>query len=72
MKKILLVSLVLLATLTLLANVPAPYWPCNGKKAGDACTWSYGCNNTGSCVAVKDCTDNPQTPVNECLICQTR
>ncbi len=54
-----------------MGNVAAPYYACEGKAAGDACNWGYGCATGGRCVLQEDCTDDPGSSVNECLICDT-
>lgn len=54
-----------------MGNVPAPYYACDGKKAGDRCTYGYGCSGNGTCTLVKECIDDPSTEINECLQCNT-
>ena len=36
------VILALGTMLLLMGNAPAPYYACQGKAAGDACTYGYG------------------------------
>ena len=54
-----------------LGNVPAPYYACEGKAVGDRCTYGYGCSGNGTCNLQTDCKDNPDTDINECLVCNT-
>lgn len=55
-----------------LGNVPAPYYACEGKAEGDRCTYGYGCSGNGTCRLLKEnCTDDPNTELNECLVCNT-
>ena len=68
------VFLAILATmLVLMGNAPAPYYACEGKQAGDACTYGYGsaCGiGGGVCTLSTSFTDDPDTPdLNEQLIC---
>ncbi len=48
------VILALGTMLLLMGNAPAPYYACQGKAAGDACTYGYGgsaCStNRGVCT----------------------
>jgi hypothetical protein len=67
----LFVLLGLVFSLFLLGNVAAPWYACDGKQPGDACTWGYGCGSGGACVLQENCTDQPGSAVNECLICDT-
>ena len=72
MKKRLFQVLCLLSLCSLfLGNVPAPWYACDGKKAGDTCTYGYGCANNGVCTLQTECKDDPKTTVNECLTCKT-
>lgn len=69
-----LAILALLAMVFLMGNAPAPYYACQGKAAGDACTYGYGgaacSSNRGTCTISTSFTDNPDTPdLNESLIC---
>lgn len=65
--------LALLSGLLLLANAPAPWWPCDGKAPGDPCLYGYSCSNSnGRCAITEPCEDDPSTPINECLRCDTR
>jgi hypothetical protein len=57
--------------LLIMGNVPAPYWACEGKQEGEACTYGYSCYANGVCRLQPNCTDDTSTSVNECLICQT-
>ena len=69
--------LALLAALTMLflmGNAPAPYYACQGKAAGDACTYGYGgaacSSNRGECTISDSFTDDEETTdLNESLIC---
>jgi hypothetical protein len=54
-----------------LGNVPAPYYACEGKAVGDRCTYGYGCSGNGTCNLSQQCEDNPDTELNECLVCNT-
>jgi hypothetical protein len=63
--------LVLLAMLLLMGNLPSPHYACAGKAEGDPCTYGYGCNTGGVCRLNQECTDDPSTPENECLLCRT-
>ena len=71
-----LVIFVLLTMLFLMGNAPAPYYACQGKQAGDACTYGYGgsCSaNAGVCTLSTSFTDDPSTTdLNEQLICQNK
>lgn len=58
--------------LFIMGNVPAPYYACEGKSPGDACSWGYGCRAGGRCQVDDECEDNPATEVDECLICVNR
>lgn len=69
-----LAILALLAMVFLMGNAPAPYYACQGKAAGDACTYGYGgaacSSNRGTCTISTSFTDNPDTAdLNESLIC---
>lgn len=70
-----LVLLVLLSMLLLMGNLPAPYYACEGKKVGDACSYGYGsaCTSSrGACTLSDSFQDDPNTPdLNEQLICVT-
>jgi hypothetical protein len=70
-----LVLLVLLSMLFLMGNLPAPYYACEGKQVGDACTYGYGsgcASNRGVCTLSDSFQDDPDTPeLNEQLICVT-
>jgi hypothetical protein len=64
----------LLAMLFLMGNAPAPYYACQGKAVGDACTYGYGgaacSSNRGTCTLSTSFTDDPATSdLNESLIC---
>ncbi len=72
MKRLISLAGLLIMTLALTANVPAPYWPCQGKKAGDPCKWGYGCGSNGVCVVQKDCKKDPKSDVDRCIICKTK
>lgn len=66
--------LALVAMLFLMGNAPAPYYACQGKVAGDACTYGYGgaacSSNRGTCTLSTSFTDDPETTdLNESLIC---
>ncbi len=69
----LLALLALLAMLLLMGNAPAPYYACQGKTVGDACTYGYGssCSSSrGVCTQSDSFTDDPNTPdLNESIIC---
>ncbi len=72
MRKPRVVLLVLMASVFLtLGNVPAPYYACDGKAPGDRCTYGYGCSGNGTCTLVDNCTDDPNSAINECLQCNT-
>ena len=69
-----LAILALLTMLFLMGNAPAPYYACQGKAVGDACTYGYGgaacSSNRGTCTLSTSFTDNPDTAdLNESLIC---
>ena len=71
------VILALGTMLLLMGNAPAPYYACQGKAAGDACTYGYGgaacSSNRGVCTISTSFTDNPSTAdLNESLICVTK
>lgn len=72
----LLVWLILAATVLLMGNLPAPYYACQGKAVGDACTYGYGggCStNRGVCTLSDSFVDDPATgDLNEQLICVNR
>jgi hypothetical protein len=70
----LLVFFALVAMLFLMGNAPAPYYACQGKAVGDACTYGYGgaacSSNRGTCTLSTSFTDNlDTTDLNESLIC---
>ena len=71
-RKISFIAILILSSFMLIHNLPAPYWPCDGKQVGDRCSYGYGCSNNGACISNKDCTDDPATKVNECMTCKTR
>jgi hypothetical protein len=50
-----------------LASSMAPYWACEGKKAGDSCKVDLA--PEGVCKVQQDCTDDAETTVDECLWC---
>jgi hypothetical protein len=62
--------------LLLMGNVPAPYYACQGKSAGDPCSYGYGpscMGPNGICQLSDSSVDNPSTvDLNEQLVCQTR
>lgn len=69
-----LAVLALMSMLFLMGNAPAPYYACQGKKAGDACTYGYGgaacSSNRGACTLSTSFTDDPATTdLDESLIC---
>jgi hypothetical protein len=71
-----LVILTLVTMLLLMGNAPAPYYACQGKAVGDACTYGYGgaacSSNRGMCTISTSFTDDPNTAdLNESLICVT-
>jgi hypothetical protein len=69
------VVMALFVALFLMGNAPAPYWACEGRAVGDACTYGYGscAGSNGACqLEGGNCEDNPNTEINECLICVTR
>jgi hypothetical protein len=72
----LFVALTLLTMLLLMGNVPAPYWACEGRAVGDSCSYGYATCMGPNGVCQRDpnaeCVDNPDTEVNECLICVTQ
>jgi hypothetical protein len=71
-----LVALTLITMLLMMGNAPAPYWACEGLAVGDPCSYGYAtCTGpNGECQRDTDaqCEDNPDTEINECLICVTR
>ena len=62
--------------LLLMGNVPAPYYACQGKSAGDPCSYGYGFScmgPNGICQLSDAFADNPSTvDLNEQLVCQSR
>jgi hypothetical protein len=69
-----LAILALVAMLFLMGNAPAPYYACEGKAVGDACSYGYGgatcSSNRGTCTLSTSFTDDPNTTgLNESLIC---
>jgi hypothetical protein len=69
-----LAVLALVAMLFLMGNAPAPYYACEGKAVGDACSYGYGgagcSSNRGTCTLSTSFTDDPNTAgLNESLIC---
>ncbi len=69
-----ILALVIVASvLFLMGNAPAPYYACQGKQVGDACTYGYGSScssNAGTCTLSTSFQDNPDTTdLNEQLIC---
>ncbi len=71
MRRVILKLMVIIVTMFFINNLPAPWWPCYQKNEGDGCQYGYNCQNNGTCQTQKDCKDNPETEVNECLICKT-
>lgn len=69
MKRIFMIIVIVVFSCLVTANVPAPWWPCNGKKEGDPCKWGYGCGSIHTCKLMEGCHDDPSTKVNECLQC---
>ena len=69
-RRALLIALICGAMLSM-GNVAAPYYACENKAEGDACNWGYGCASGGHCVIQEQCTDDPNTTINECLVCDT-
>lgn len=71
-----LALLVVLSVLFLMGNAPAPYYACQGKAVGDACSYGYGSScssNAGVCTLSTSFTDDPKTAdLNEQLICVNR
>ena len=59
-------ALMLLTPSVVAANAPAPWWACDGKKVGDAC--SQAPYYSGYCELQPNCTPSGDTP-NECLTC---
>ncbi|MCC6167977.1 MAG: hypothetical protein IT329_12185 [Caldilineaceae bacterium] len=57
----------------LMGNSPAPWYACEGKAIGDPCQYGYACSNNGKCIASpqENCVDDPDTSVNECVICSS-
>ena len=49
------------------ANVPAAFFACEGADPGDPCNKPGP--EYGACVLDTLCTDDPDTEVNECLLC---
>ncbi|MCB1192662.1 MAG: hypothetical protein H7A23_15535 [Leptospiraceae bacterium] len=72
MRKFFLYIMMLFITMFFMNNLPAPWWPCFQKQDGDKCNYGYNCQNNGSCVIMVECVDNPDTEVNECLVCKTK
>ncbi|OAD22108.1 secreted protein [Candidatus Thiomargarita nelsonii] len=72
-KKYFMAIISLFVFLILMGNVPAPWWACDGKNEGDSCTAAgYTCSilRRGVCrQQEKNCKDDPQTKINECLWC---
>ena len=65
-----LVLTMLMLWLLLMGNSAAPWWACSGKEVGEPCTKpGYGCAG-GKCALIEDCSDAPDTDVNECLRCR--
>ncbi len=69
--------LALLVAPIVLGNSPAPWWACDGKAPGDPCEPYHsgytGCwqrQPHGFCVVQQNCTDSPDTTVNECMYCR--
>ena len=62
---------VILAALFVLGNVSAPYFACEDLHEGDPCTWGYSCHANGRCRISDEWTDDPDTELNESLICDT-
>lgn len=61
--------LVALAAAPAAANVPAAFWACEGAEHGDPCRMPGGYH--GNCLLDTLCEDDdPDTEVNECLICR--
>ncbi len=49
------------------ANIPAAFFACEGAGHGDACTLPGP--EYGNCVRDTLCEDDPDTEVDECLLC---
>lgn len=49
------------------ANIPAAFFACEGAEQGEPC--SMPGPFFGNCVRDTLCTDNPDTDVDECLLC---
>lgn len=68
--------LLIVVMFLLMGNAPAPYWACEGKAVGDPCTYGYymGCSApNGTCqIESPDCEDDPNSEINECLVCNTQ
>jgi hypothetical protein len=62
--------LVLVLSFLLMGNMAPPYAPCVGKAEGDSCTPGYSCSASGVCQLLANCTDNPGSSANECLLCE--
>ncbi|MFC1670813.1 hypothetical protein ACFL20_10515 [Spirochaetota bacterium] len=52
-KYLILFPLLVLSFTVFLGNVPATYWACDGKKAGDKCAWGMGVLITVSVLNLK-------------------
>jgi hypothetical protein len=70
LRRVFLITLISSAFL-MMGNVPAPYYACQDKTPGDRCVYGYGCSNGGTCTIQANCKDNPDTEINECLVCNT-
>jgi hypothetical protein len=71
-KKIIITILSLFLLLLLLGNAPDPRLGCEGRSDGDPCIEGFGCGTgTKICRLHKDCQDDPETELNECLYCES-
>lgn len=65
------VVLVICLFFLLMGNSAPPWYACEGKADGDPCQYGYGCSTNGVCRLNPNCTDEPNSKVNECLTCVT-
>jgi hypothetical protein len=72
-RKICIIVLLLIMLLLSLGNAPDPRLGCKGRSDGDPCIEGFGCGpGPKICRLREDCTDDPETELNECLYCESQ
>ena len=71
-KKICITVIFLLLLLLSMGNAADPRLGCKGRSEGDPCIEGFGCGpGTRICRLQEGCTDDPETELNECLMCES-